>query len=68
MFNIIIKIDGKIDSRKLWSQLKDYGVNLTDLGDYSLIYGDVNFVTLIGIMGFCSTLDKIEVTCIRKRG
>lgn len=68
MFNIVIKIDGKIDSRKLWSQLKDYGVNLTDLGDYSLIYGDVNFVTLIGIMGFCSAFDKIEVTCTRKRG
>lgn len=68
MFSIIIKIDGKIDSRKLWSQLKDYGVNVTDLGDYSLIYGDVNFVALISIMGFCAAFDKIKITCTRKRG
>lgn len=68
MFSIFIKIDGKIDSRKLWSQLEGYGVNLTDLEDYSLIYGDVNFVTLVSIMGFCTAFDKIEITCIRKRG
>lgn len=68
MFSIFIKIDGKIDSRKLWSQLEGYGVNLTDLEDYSLIYGDVNSVTLISIMGFCTAFDKIEITCTRKRG
>lgn len=68
MLSIIIKIDGRIDSKGLWKQIEDYGVNLTDLGDYSLIYGDVNFVTLVGIMGFCSAFDKIEITCTRIRG
>lgn len=68
MLSIIIKIDGRIDSKGLWKQIEDYGVNLTDLGDYSLIYGDVSFVTLVGIMGFCSTFDKIEITCTRIRG
>lgn len=68
MLRIIIKIDGRIDSKSLWEQIEDYGVNLTDLGDYSLIYGDVSFVTLVGIMGFCSTFEKIEITCTRIRG
>ena len=68
MLSIIIKIDGRIDSKGLWKQIEDYGVNLTDLGDYSFIYGDVNFVTLVGIMGFCSAFDKIEITCTRIRG
>ena len=68
MLSIIIKIDGRIDSKSLWKQIEDYGVNLTDLGDYSLIYGDVNFVALIGIMGFCAAFDKIKITCTRKRG
>lgn len=68
MLSVFIKINARIDSRNLWEKIARYGINLTDLGDYSLIYGDIYFEDLINLLYICSEFDKVEINYIRNRG
>lgn len=38
--NVWIQINGEINSRGLWSIIGKYGVNVTDLGKSTFVYGD----------------------------
>lgn len=60
MAYLMVKIQGPFDSKKLWSLIKRYGVNLTDLGKIVLVYGDVSFDDAVDIIAFCSMFGEIE--------
>lgn len=39
--DIFIDIRERIDSRELWQELEATGVNVTDMGDHTLVYGTI---------------------------
>lgn len=61
MVDIQIEIRGNIDSRALWSLIKRYGVNLTDLGNVSLVYGTVkDFHDATDVIVYCALFGDIK--------
>ena len=50
--SIFIRISGQIDSRGLYECVKQMGMNVTDLADMTLVYGD------------CDVDDVMELVCI----
>jgi hypothetical protein len=51
---IFVRIIGAIDSRKLYDEIGHYGINVTDCGDYTLVYGDVYLETASRVFYHCS--------------
>lgn len=51
---IYIEITGRIDSRKLYLELEQYQMNVTDLGRKVLIYGDTSMRQAIKILDIVS--------------
>jgi len=35
-----IRVDGKIDSKRLYELVAGLGANVTDMGDYTMLHGD----------------------------
>lgn len=61
MVEISIEVKGKIDSRALWSLIEPYGVNLTDLGNVSLVYGTVkDFHEATDVIVYCALFGDIK--------
>ena len=56
---LYVVIKGPFDSKKLWSLIERYKVNLTDLGDKVLVYGDVTFQQSVDIIAFCAMFGDI---------
>ena len=52
-------IKGPFDSKKLWSLISRYKVNLTDLGNTVLVYGDVDIHDAADVLAFCSMFGEI---------
>lgn len=63
--HIWLEIQGKIDSKALWKQLERYGVNVTDLCQKTLVYGEVDIVTAGTIVTICSMHGNIQATVRR---
>jgi len=57
---LYVVIQGPFDSKKLWSLISRYKVNLTDLGGKILVYGDVSFHDAVDVIAFCSMFGEIE--------
>jgi len=51
---IFVRIIGSIDSRKLYDEIRHYGINVTDCGDYTLVYGDVYLEAASRVFYHCS--------------
>lgn len=51
--DIFIDIRERIDSRELWAELEHSGVNVTDLGTNTLVYGEVPVGKLSFILLIC---------------
>lgn len=51
---IFVRIIGAIDSRKLYDEISHYGINVTDCGNYTLVYGDVYLETASRVFYHCS--------------
>ena len=60
--SLYAEITGKIDSRKLYSEIKDYDVNVTDLGIKTLIYGEVSLKVALIIIDAASEYGKVQAT------
>lgn len=59
--HLFIEINGNIDSRSLWQLIERYKVNLTDLEDKSLVYGDVSSYDALEIIACCSLYGKLKI-------
>ena len=60
MTQLMVEIKGPFDSKKLWSLIEKYGVNLTDLGQIVLVYGDLSFTDAVDVIAFCSMFGEIK--------
>lgn len=58
-------IKGPFDSKKLWSLISKYKVNLTDLGNTVLVYGDVDIHDAADVLAFCSMFGEILESEVR---
>ena len=66
MVYINVSITGKIDSKKLYSEISEYDINVTDLGDVTFVYGKVSMYDSMFIIDICRKYGDItsEVTSI----
>ena len=66
MVYISVTINGKIDSKKLWNDIKGYDVNVTDLGEVTFVYGQASMYDSMFIIDICRKYGDIthEVTSI----
>ena len=51
---IFVRIIGQIDSKKLYDEISHCDINVTDCGDYTLVYGDCYLETASRIFYHCS--------------
>lgn len=68
LISVFGRIEGPFDSRELWNRISGLGINLTDLGSFSLIYGDINPQNLAFLCGICVDYGKLELTVSRSEG
>ena len=59
--HIFIEIKNKIDSRSLWNLIEKYKVNLTDLEEVSLVYGDVDTITAMEVITCCALFGDLKI-------
>lgn len=66
MVYLNVTINGKIDSKELWNDIKGYDVNVTDLGEVTFVYGQVSMYDSMFIIDICRKYGDIthEVTSI----
>lgn len=60
---VVVTIKGHIDSHKLYNQLQPYNLNVTDLGDKTLVYAtiDIKEATIENILNVCGEYGECEV-------
>lgn len=59
--SIWIEIKGSIDSRKLWSEIFLYGINLTDTGDKTYVYGNVDSEYIDELISKCKEYGEVVI-------
>lgn len=66
MVYINVSIKGKIDSKKLYSEISCYDINVTDMGEVTFVYGKVSMYDSMFIIDICRKYGDItsEVTSI----
>lgn len=63
MYDLWVTINERVDSLALWSDIKQYNVNLTDMIYKSVVYGHCNFGEAVTIILLCRKFsDKVEVS------
>ena len=65
MYTLWIKTEDLVDSKALYQEIEAYKINLTDLIDYSLIYGDCTLedaLTIISLTEKYSHIITISLT------
>lgn len=66
MVYVNVTIQGQIDSKSLWEDVKDYDVNVTDMIEFTAVYGKVSMYDSMFIIDICRKYGDIttEVTSI----
>ena len=66
MVYVSVTIKGKIDSKALWTEISDYDVNVTDMGDVTFVYGKASMYDSMFIIDICRKYGDItkEVTAL----
>ncbi len=62
-----IRIQGQINSRELYELLEPYGANVTDCGEYTLIYGEAYLAQTSQIVFNAALYGDISVTITHDR-
>ena len=60
MVHVYLEIKGDFDSRKLYENIKHYGVNLTDLNDVVLVYGDLCLAQVPNVIYNCALFGNVK--------
>ena len=66
MVYLNVTINGKVDSKELWEDVKGYDVNVTDMEMFTAVYGKVSMYDSMFIIDICRKYGDIksEVTSI----
>ena len=59
--SFLIKITGRINSTELWQHIEPFRVNLTELDEYSLVYGEADPHTAMKIILICSAYGHLSI-------
>ena len=59
--NVWIEIRGSIDSLLLWKLIEGYELNLTDLLDKCLVYGDCSCSAAGSVVSICALFGELTV-------
>lgn len=61
---MFVEIKGEIDSLMLWQLIKNYKLNLTDVGAKTWVYGDTDYMTAGKVISICALFGdtKAELT------
>ena len=59
--NVWIEIRGSIDSLLLWKLIEGYKLNLTDLLDKCLVYGDCSCSDAGSVVSICALFGELTV-------
>ena len=65
---IFIRIIGSIDSRKLYDEIKGFGMNVTDCIAYTMIYGACTIEESARIMTICALYGDNMMLELTKNG
>ena len=63
--DIYIEIRGDFESRELWDAIETTGVNVTDLGDTTLVYGNIEIAHLARIITTCAAFGDCHIHTTR---
>ena len=66
MFNLWIKTEDLTDSRALYTEIEEFKINLTDLIDYSLIYGDCTLDDALTVISLTEKYSRILSISLQK--
>lgn len=67
MTALYVEIKGPIDSRALFEQLGKFGkVNVTDMHNIVLVYGDLPFDNAVSALSLCSAVGDVIKASIHK--
>ena len=58
---ILLKIDGQVNSLELWEHLARYKVNLTDLIEFTYVYGETNLEDALQIIRICALYGPLSI-------
>lgn len=61
MINFYIEVEGQIDSKELYSKIKQFNVNVLDIKDKTIVQGKVNDYVFIKILKVCQTYGCIAI-------
>ena len=66
MVYLSVTIAGKVDSKELWEDVKRYDVNVTDMVEFTSVYGKVSMYDSMFIIDICRKYGdiKTEITSI----
>lgn len=71
MVDFYVEIKGQIDSRALWDALcafdhyeetHQHVINVTDLGNRTLVYGNLPFLQAAAVVGICEQFGETKAT------
>lgn len=63
--DIFIEIRGQINSHELYDVIGCHGVNVTDLGEQTLVYGNTNIANIAPIITTCATFGDCQAHITR---
>ena len=66
MFNLWIKTEELTDSLALYAEIEEFKINLTDLIDYSLIYGDCTLEDALTVISLTEKYSHILSISLQK--
>ena len=66
MFTLWIKTEDLTDSRALYAEIEEFKINLTDLIDYSLIYGDCTIEDALTVISLTEKYSHILSISLQK--
>ena len=66
MFTLWIKTEDLTDSRALYAEIEEFKMNLTDLIDYSLIYGDCTLEDALTVISLTDKYSHILSISLQK--
>lgn len=64
--SIFIELRTDANSRKIWEDIANLGVNLTDLGDKVLIYGSLSLCDCFALISTIAQYGEYSATITRK--
>lgn len=63
--HLYVEIQGSIDSYMLWELIRQYNLDLTDLGKLTMVYGDCSYSVAGRVVSRCALFGNLTVKITR---